>query len=143
MVADLLDHVLVEVTGVSLETITNLEGVLHAIEDGASEVINKATLAELEALLLHVTVNALNPGVVITSGRLVNVILELDDVRIRDGLGINGVEDGSRAVVDGLDGERGSLGDSGHGESERSPHGETKKQALANQWKKDMQEQGD
>lgn len=53
---------------------------------------------------------------------LTNVVLELDDVGIGDGIGLHGAENGSRVLVDGANLESAGLGNSGHGESDSGPH---------------------
>ena len=112
MVSELLDHGLVEVAGVALEGLTNVKGVLHAREGLVCE--GKRSLSELQALSLALVVDVLNPHVVVASSLLVDMVLELDDVRVGNGLSIDGAEDGSGLVVNGSDAERGSAGDSGH-----------------------------
>lgn len=129
VVADLLDDVLVEVTGVALEGVANLEGVLHAREDvigGGAE----ATLAQLQTLLLAIVVHVLDPGVVVGGGRIIDVVLELDDVGVGDGVGLDGAQDGRGTIVDGLDAELGGLSHSGHGEGDDAAHCDGKRSLL-------------
>lgn len=77
MVSDLLDHGLVEVTSVALETIANLEGVLHALENALG---GDGALSQVKASLLAIGVDVLDPSVVIISRGIIDVILKLDDV---------------------------------------------------------------
>lgn len=120
MVPDLLDDVLGEVTGIALE-VTNLEGVLQAIK-GLVGSKDAASLAKLKALLLAFIVDALDPAAVLVDTSLINVFLEFDDVVVRNGVGLNIAEDGSRALVDGANLERAGLGDGRHRESNNGPH---------------------
>ena len=122
MVSDLLNDRLVEVTCVALEAIANLEGVLQTVKDvvGAEDV---ASLAELKALLLDVGVDALDPVVVLGGIRLIDVVLELDDVGIGDGVGLDGAQHGGRVLVDGANLECAGLGNGRHGEGDNGPHG--------------------
>jgi hypothetical protein len=120
VVSDLLDHGLVKVAGVALEGLTNVKGVLQAREGLVCE--GNGSLSQLQTLRLALSVGVLNPHVVVGGSMLIDVVLELDDVRVWDGLGIDGAEDGSGLVVDGADAERGSAGDSGHGKSESGLH---------------------
>lgn len=121
VVSDLLDNGLVEVASIALETITNLEGVLHALED----IIDNgdlAALSQLKALLLAIAVDVLDPSLVLRGRTVINVVLELDDVRVRDGISINGAQDGGGPLMDSANAERGGTGDGGQGESEGGPH---------------------
>jgi hypothetical protein len=80
-------------------------------------------------------VGVLNPHVVIVGSSAIDVVLELDDVRVWDGLGIDGAEDGGSLIVDGADAEGGSAGDSGHGQSEDGLHGdEARKKTKRRSW---------
>ncbi|KAI6764450.1 hypothetical protein HG530_008239 [Fusarium avenaceum] len=90
----------------------------HGVNEGVS--LNELDLYENLDLLVGV----LNPHVMIVGSSAIDVVLELDDVRVWDGLGIDGAEDGGSLVVDGADAEGGSAGDSGHGQSEDGLHGE-------------------
>lgn len=68
MVADLLDHVRVEVTGIALETLADGEGVLHTAKHLSNEVVDEASLAKLKILvilLVTILMNGLNPVVVV------------------------------------------------------------------------------
>jgi hypothetical protein len=89
LLADLLNGGIVEVTRVA-EEIADLEGVAQTTED----ILYQAALAKLlVALLLAVSVDLLHPGVVISGGRSVRALLELDDVRVgNDAVGSSLVE---------------------------------------------------
>jgi hypothetical protein len=93
VVSDLLDDGLIEMSRITLEAITNLEGVLQALEDIIGRG-NSASLAELESELLGLAVDLLDPGVMLGRSRIIDVVLELDDVRVGNGLGVNRAEDG-------------------------------------------------
>lgn len=124
VVAELLDNRLVEVAGVTLEGVADAESVLHAREELSNVVCELATLAQLEAFLLAAIVDVLDPGVVVGDSGIIDVILELDDVRVRNGIGVDGAQDRSCAIVNGLDAEakRGGLGNRRSGESESAAH---------------------
>jgi hypothetical protein len=125
VVSDLLDHGLVKVAGIALEGITDVKGVLQAREGLVCE--RNGALSQLEALSLALLVCVLNPHVMVAGSGMVNMVLELDDVRVWDGLGIDGAEDGSGLVVDCADAERGSAGDSRHREGESGLHGDERR----------------
>lgn len=120
VIPDLLNDGLVKVAGVALEALANVEGVLQTSKGLVCE--GSGALSQLKALLLAMAVDVLDPGVMIRRSGLINVVLELDDVRVRNGLGLDGTEDGSGPVMDGTDAERGSVGDSRQGESEGGSH---------------------
>jgi hypothetical protein len=125
VVSDLLDHGLVKVAGIALEGITDVKGVLQAREGLVCE--RNGALSQLEALSLALLVCVLNPHVMVAGSGMINMVLELDDVRVWDGLGIDGAEDGSSLVVDGADAEGGSAGDSRHREGESGLHGDERR----------------
>ena len=50
------------------------------------------------------------------------MVLELDDIRVRDGLGFNGAQYGRRSLVNSANIERGGAGDSRDGEGKNAPH---------------------
>lgn len=120
VIPDLLNDGLVKVAGVALEALANVEGVLQTSKGLVCE--GSGALSQLKALLLAMAVDVLDPGVMIRRSSLINVVLELDDVRVRNGLGLDGAEDRSGPVMDGTDAERGSVGDSRQGESEGGSH---------------------
>jgi len=120
VIPDLLNDGLVKVAGVALEALANVEGVLQTSKGLVCE--GSGALSQLKALLLAMAVDVLDPGVMIRRSSLINVVLELDDVRVRNGLGLDGAEDRSGPVMDGADAERGSVGDSRQGESEGGSH---------------------
>lgn len=128
VVPDLLDDVLGKVASVALE-VTNLEGVLQAVK-GLVRAEDAASLAELKALLLAFIVDALDPVLVLVDTSLINVVLELDDVIVRNGVGLNIAEDGSRALVDGANLERAGLGDGRYRESDDGPHNDSPDDVL-------------
>jgi hypothetical protein len=79
VIAELLNDRLMEVASITLESITDAEGVLDAREH-LSDIGEVATLAQLEALLLALRVDVLNPTVVGGHSSIINVILEFNDV---------------------------------------------------------------
>jgi len=114
MTADLLDDILVEVTSISSERSSNLESVLQAHETLKVKVEQGALLQ------LHPTgmsgVHLLQPALVSGGRALVNMLLEYDDVGIRNISGGHGGEDRSCIVVDGADcNGRGSCQQREHG----------------------------
>lgn len=115
VVADLLDNGIVKVTSIPAEAGAEIKSVLHASE-GILDGVEKTTLAELEAILLAVSVNVTDPGMVSLGLGLVNVLLKLDDVGAGNGVRVGGIEDRGRVVVNGTDLEGRSLGKGGHGE---------------------------
>lgn len=96
---NLLDDILIEVAGVAEEAAGDVVGVLealkHLVDDGELRA-----LAQLGPLGLARAVDLLDPGVM--SGRIIvlDVALELDDVRVGDLLGVDRGDDGSSVVVD-------------------------------------------
>lgn len=76
--ADLLNHILVEVTSVARKRFTNAEGVLQTKVIGFSEA-KERPLLQFSALILR-SVDVLHPALVNRSGVGVNVLLENDDV---------------------------------------------------------------
>lgn len=120
VVPDLLDHGLVEVTGIPLERLANLEAVLHAREDVGIGLA--ATLAELEAHILISLVKFLDPCVVIRGRRVVDVVLELDDVGVGDNVCLDGAQNRSRVFVDGANFESAGLGHGDQRKSHKGPH---------------------
>lgn len=125
MVSDLLDHGLVKVASIALEGITDVKGVLQAREGLVCE--RNGALSQLEALSLALLVCVLKPHVMVAGSSMINMVLELDDVRVWDGLGIDGAQDRSGLVVDGADAEGGSAGDSRHREGESGLHGDERR----------------
>lgn len=103
--ADLLDGGLVEVARVAEEA-ADIVGVLQTLKDGLDQGL-LASLAKLEALIALLGVDVLDPRVVVGSGIGRDVLLELDDVRVRNVLGVGRGEDGSGIAMDGADGEGG------------------------------------
>lgn len=104
VVADLLDHRLVEVTGIALEAIkvVRVLGAGESINNGRAEV----SLSKLKTILLTTIVNFLDPSVMLISLGVVNVLLELDNVRIGNDVGVNRAKQRSRSLVNGLGAER-------------------------------------
>lgn len=99
MPADLLDDLIIEVAGVADQAASNAVGVLEAGED----VIDKregGTLPELSLAELDFSVKVIDPAVVRESEVLGDVVLELDDVAVWDGLCVGRGNDGSCVVFD-------------------------------------------
>ncbi len=102
VVADLLNDIVVEMTSITLELVAEIESVLHASKN-IIEAGDGAALAEFKALLLATAVNILNPGVVGLGLVAVDMVLELDDVGTGDGVGVGGIQNGSRVLMNGAD----------------------------------------
>ena len=77
----LLDGGILEMARVAKEVASNLEGVGETTVSvvGNGEV---TALPKLNALLLTITVELLDPGLVIRSARVAHMLLELDDVGV-------------------------------------------------------------
>ena len=123
MVADLLNRVRVEVTGIALEGVADGEGVLHATKHRANDVAEDTTLAQLKELiiLLGIAVDGLDPALVLVDRSIIDMVFELDDIGVGDVVGVHGAQDGGRVVVNGLGAERGRLGDGRQGECGNGP----------------------
>lgn len=124
MVADLLNHIGVEVASIALEAIANGEGVLKATKDLTNDIID-TSLAKLEVLVVSIgaLVDGLDPAVVASGGSVINVVLELDDVGVGDVIRIDSAQDGSGVAVDSFSAERRSLGEGRQRESGDGAHG--------------------
>ena len=101
VLADLVNDGLVKMTRVTHERSCDVVGVLHAVEDRVKNRKLRA-LAQLHLGVLSVLVNVLDPVVVSGGQRLVDVVLEDDQVGVRDLLGINRRDEGSSISVDAL-----------------------------------------
>ena len=107
------------------KTAYEIKGVLHAAK-GILDGVKETALAELEAILLAIAVNISDPGMVSLGLGLVNVLLELDDVGAGNGVGVGGIEDRGRVVMNGANLKGRSLGKGGHGEGgDNGLHGES------------------
>ena len=121
---DLLDDLLVKVARIAQEVLANLVGVLQAAEDIANQG-HLAALLKVGALRLPGGVDLLDPGVVRRDGGLADMLLELDDVRVGDHLGVGRRENGGGVAVDGLKGDLWRRGSAGcERESDETPHGD-------------------
>lgn len=76
---ELFDNRVIEMARVAKEVATNLVGVSKTPED-IVYTWELATLPELDPLLLTTGVDFLDPRVVVRSGRVCHMLLELDDV---------------------------------------------------------------
>src|SRR5947207_2523475 len=94
MSSDLLNDGVIEMARVAQETPSDIVCVLDALEDvgGKWEL---RSLSKLCSDVLALEVDVLHPAVVVGSGRLGDVLLEDDDVGVRDLYGIGRGEDGS------------------------------------------------
>lgn len=123
--ADLLDGGLIKVTGVAQEASTDRVGVLQTIKDLAGEG-RLATLPQLKLTgLLVGRVDVVEPDMVLRSVLVGDVLLELDDVAVGDGLCVGRGQERCSISVDSLCAERGddSRGDAGReGESSEALH---------------------
>ena len=80
MPPDLLDGLVIEMPGVAKEVLSNLVCVLEALEG----IVEQPTLPEVHPERLAVIVDLLEPHVVARSRVIGNMLLELDNVRVRD-----------------------------------------------------------
>jgi hypothetical protein len=99
--ADLLDDLVIEMPGVAQEVLADLVGVLQAAE----HVIQKGdlpALSQLRDLDFPSFVDVLHPGVVVLGAAQADVLLEFDNVRVRDDLGVLGRKERCRISVDAL-----------------------------------------
>ena len=87
MPSELLDNSIIEVAGVAKEATSNVECVLYAAE-GVIEEGDLGALAQLKLLVLVRRMNVLHPGMMGSSVFVLDMLLELDYVGIRDGLRI-------------------------------------------------------
>ena len=101
----LLDGGILEMARVAKEVASNLEGVGETTVSvvGNGEV---TALPKLNALLLTITVELLDPGLVIRSARVAHMLLELDNVGVGDLLSICRGKERCDTIVDGLVAER-------------------------------------
>lgn len=86
MPADLLDDSIIEVASVAQEIAADLQGVLETTES-IGNITNQGkltTFPEFRALDLTVSMDLLDPGVVVGDRGLGYMILELDDVGVGD-----------------------------------------------------------
>jgi predicted transcriptional regulator len=88
VLANLVNNGLVKVTRVALESSGNVECVLQTIVDSLDQGLLR-TLAELELGAERLLVNILHPVVVGSSITVVDMVLEGNQVRVGDGLGVN------------------------------------------------------
>ena len=91
--------------GVAHEVLADLVGVLEAIENVVNNGELGALLSQLNTLLLTRRVNLLDPAVVVRSRGARDMLLELDDVSVWNGLSVGGGQDRSGTIVDGVDTE--------------------------------------
>lgn len=75
---DLLDDLIIEATGVAQEAVSDLVGMLDTAEDIITDV--ETAPPELCPLLLALSVDLLDPRVVLSHSPLRNILLEPDDV---------------------------------------------------------------
>lgn len=101
MSSDLLDDGVIEMARVAQETTSDIVGMLEALEDiGRDRELRP--LSKLGSLVLAVEVDVLHPAVVVRGRSLGNVLLEDDDVRIRDLNRVCGGEQRGHSLVDCL-----------------------------------------
>lgn len=100
MSPDLLNDLVVKVTGVTQQATGDVVGVLETLK----EIVCNGelrTLAELGPLVLAGSVDVLDPGVVGGRVGVLDVLLEDDNVRVWNLLGVDRGDDGSCVIVDG------------------------------------------
>ena len=130
---DLLDDLFIEVARVAEEVLAELESVLQAVEDIVHER-NLAALPQLRKLIDTRAVDLLDPGVVILSGGVGYVLLELDDVRVGNHFGVRRRENGGGVAMNGLMAELGRRCDaSRERESDEAAHDETSRMSEVDQ----------
>jgi hypothetical protein len=108
MPPDLLDDVLVKVSGIAQEVLSNVVGVLQSSENIIQER-KLAALPQLCHLELSCIVDILHPAVVVLGAAGGNVLLELDDVLVGNDLRVLRGVKRSSITVDALvaEGRRG------------------------------------
>ena len=130
---DLLDDLFIEVARVAEEVLAELESVLQAVEDIVHER-SLAALPQLGKLIGARGVDLLDPGVVVLSGGVGYVLLELDDVRVGDDFGVRRRENGGGVAMNGLMAELGRRCDaSRERESDEAAHDETSRVSEVDQ----------
>ena len=97
MPADLLDDILVEVSSITHHRTTHIESVFHTEVGGISEA-KERTLLQLSPDLG--VVDVLHPAVMSRNRIGSNMLLEDNNIVIRDFLGVHGRENGSSSMVD-------------------------------------------
>jgi hypothetical protein len=106
MTTELLDDSIVKVAGVAQEATCNVVGVLETIK-GLVEERDLGSLLQLQLAVLVSGVDAGDPRVMGGSLGLLDMVLELDDVRAGNGLGVGRSQERSHIViVDGQDAEQ-------------------------------------
>ena len=105
MSADLLDDRVIEMARVTQEVSGDVICVFETLEDIGGDRELRA-FAELSSLAFACCVDVLHPAVMVGSLGLGDVLLEDDNVGIRDFLRVQGGDDGSYSIVDGLCVER-------------------------------------
>lgn len=102
MSADLLDDRVIEVAGVAQEAASDVVGVFQAMEDIIGREWELRTLPEFGSDVLALEVDGVDPALVAIDSGLGDVLLEDDDVGVRDSLSVGGREERSNAFVDGI-----------------------------------------
>jgi hypothetical protein len=108
MPADLLDDIVIEVSGVSQELLPDVVRVLQPAEHIVQQR-DLTTFPQLSHLELPGSVNILHPAVMVLGAVGGNVLLEFDNVRVRNDLGVFGGKERSCITVNALmaEGRRG------------------------------------
>ena len=99
MPPDLLNDVLVEVTRVPKQAAGDVVGVLQTAED-IIHYWGLRSLPEIHLAGLDIEVDVLDPAVMAGRMLLCDMLLEQDDVVVRDLLGVRGGEDWGGVAVD-------------------------------------------
>jgi len=104
MSADLLDDRVIEVPRVTQELASDTVCVLETLEDvvGNREL---RSLSKLGASVLALEMDVLHPAVVLRCQGVGDVLLEHDDVGVRNGLRIGGRKERSSTFMDGFSAE--------------------------------------
>ena len=104
MPADLLDDILVEVSSITHHRTTHIESVFHTEVGGLSEA-KERTLLQLSPDLG--VVDVLHPAVMSRNRIGSKMLLEDNNIVIRDFLGVHGRENGSSSMVDRVNNDGG------------------------------------
>ena len=110
MPSNLLDDFIIEVTGIAQKAVGNLVGMFDTAEDLVTHV--EAAPPEFHPSILSLSVDLLDPRVMVGYRRFRNILLKLDDVVAGNRFRAGRRQDGSSAIVNGLN-ARGSRGQGG------------------------------
>lgn len=123
VVLDLVNGGPVVMARIAAERVANLVRVLGSGKNVSGHRVVAGALSKLQTVLAAAAiVDVLDPDVMVRSSRVIDVVLELYDVRIRDRFRLVGLR-GVRPVVDSTRVQNGSVGCSHEGEGGKGgPH---------------------